>query len=109
MDYRHQNSRCSITGGYRDRGPIAAFVGMIVYADYCISEIFFGKPDGVAVSGWSATPWESSPGTPVTTAGNPIGFGEDLLGNLYVASQGGAVYRFSSASGADALFANGFE
>ncbi len=109
LDYRHQNSRCSITGGYRYRGPITAFVGMIVYADYCTSEIFFGKPDGVAVSGWAATRWESTPGTPVTTAGNPIGFGEDLQGNLYVASQGGAVYRFSSATGGDALFANGFE
>lgn len=110
LNYSHSSGRCSITGGYRYRGPIPAFNGMIVYADYCTSEIFFGKPDGAAASGFSATRWESSPGTPVTTAANPIGFGEDLQGNLYVASQGGAVYRFSSATAVgDNIFANGFE
>lgn len=108
LDYQHAAGRCSITGGYRYRGPIPAFNGMIVYADYCTSEIFFGKPGAMTPSGWSATVWESTPGTPVTTANNPIGFGEDLAGNLYVASQGGAVYRFSSAA-TIAIFANGFE
>jgi glucose/arabinose dehydrogenase len=109
LDYRHQNGRCSITGGYRYRGPITALNGMIIYADYCTSEVFMGKPDGATTSGWSATVWQNPPGTPVTTAGNPIGFGEDLDGNLYIASQGGNVYRFTSASGTGQIFANGFE
>jgi glucose/arabinose dehydrogenase len=112
LDYQHTSSpltRCSITGGYRYRGPISPFVGMIVYADYCSREVFFGKPDGASASGWSSTRWESSPGSPVRPAGGPIGFGEDLEGNLYLSDQNGNVYRFNSPSSAAVLFANGFE
>mgnify|MGYP002146686600 CR=1 FL=1 len=122
LNYQHitapnitpSSSRCSITGGFRYRGPITQFQGMIVYADYCTSEIFFGKPDGASPSGYSAIRWESQPATvpptPIRTAVSPIGFGEDLAGNLYVTAQGGAVYRFDSPSAiSDALFANGFE
>jgi glucose/arabinose dehydrogenase len=109
LDYRHTGGRCSITGGYRYRGPIAAFNGMIIYADYCTSEMFFGKPDAGSSSGFSAVRWENPPGTPVTTAGSPIGFGEDLDGNVYVGSQGGQVYRFVSPSSTGPIFGNGFE
>ncbi len=109
LNYSHASSRCSITGGYRFRGPIPQFNGMIVYADYCTREIFFGKPDGASTSGWSATRWENPPGTPVRPASGPIGFGEDLAGNLYLGAQSDQVYRLSSATAGDNLFANGFE
>lgn len=109
LDYQHASSRCSITGGYRYRGPITAFNGMIVYADYCSREIFFGKPDPMSTSGYSATRWENPPGTPVRPPGGPIGFGEDLSGNLYVSDQNGNTFRFDSATGNTLLFANGFE
>ena len=83
---------------------------MIVYADYCSREIFFGKPDAGSASGWSAVRWETgAPLAPVLAASGPIGFGEDLLGNLYMATQFGGVFRFSSASGGDTIFSDGFE
>ena len=109
LDYLHAGGRCSITGGYRYRGPIPAFRGTIVYADLCTREIFFGRPDAGSTSGWSAARWESTPGTPVLAAGSPFGFGEDLAGNVYLSTGSGGVYRFDSASGADTLFENGFE
>jgi glucose/arabinose dehydrogenase len=106
LNYQHTGGRCSITGGYRYRGPINAFRGMIVYADYCSSEIFFGQPDAGSPSGFSAVVW-ARPTLPTLTS--PIGFGEDADGNLYVAAQGGGVFRFVSPTGVDTLFANGFE
>jgi glucose/arabinose dehydrogenase len=108
VDYSHAGGRCSITGGYRYRGPIPAFQGMLVYADYCSREVFFARPDAQAPSGWTAFRWEQPAGTAVLVPGNPIGFGEDADGNLYVTAQNGGVYRFTSAS-AGVLFANGFE
>lgn len=109
LEYQHTGGRCSITGGYRYRGPITPLNGMFIYADYCSREVFFGLPDGGSASGFSATRWESAPGTPVLVPSNPIGFGEDAFGNLYVTGQGGSVYRFDSVSGNALLFANGFE
>jgi glucose/arabinose dehydrogenase len=109
LQYQHTAGRCSITGGYRYRGPITQFQGTIVYADYCTREVFFGRPDAGSPSGFSAVRWESPPGTPVLVVSNPIGFGEDIDGNLYVTGQGGGVYRFTSPSGNSLLFANSFE
>jgi glucose/arabinose dehydrogenase len=108
LDYSHANGRCSITGGFRYRGSIPEFQGMVVYADYCSREVFFGRPDAGSPSGWVAIRWEQPAGTAVLVPGNPIGFGEDADGNLYVTAQGGGVYRFTSAS-AGVMFANGFE
>lgn len=106
LDYSHAGGRCSITGGFRYRGPITQFNGMIVYADYCSSEIYFGRPDAVSPSGYVASVW-ARPATP--TVSSPIGFGEDTAGNLYITTQGGSVLRFVSPTGNDILFANGFE
>lgn len=104
-------SKCSITGGYRYRGPITQFRGTIVYADYCSQEIFFGRPDAGSPSGFSATRWETGPINPIVAGtSGPIGFGEDGVGNLYIATQTSGVYRFTSPSAtADPLFSNGFE
>lgn len=103
------SGKCSITGGYRYRGPITEFQGMIVYADYCSREIFFGKPDGASSSGFSATRWATGPTAPILAAGGPIGFGEDLDGNLYLATQSSGVFRFTSITGDGSIFRNSFE
>lgn len=112
LNYSHASGRCSVTGGYRYRGPIAPFRGTYVYADYCSREIFFGRPDAASPTGWTQTRWESPPGTPVLAGSlnlGPIGFGEDAAGNLYVTAQNNTVFRFTSASFADVIFDNGFE
>lgn len=111
--YGHEAGRCSISGGYRYRGPIAGLVGMYISADYCSNEIFFASNDGVD---WTppvgeVDVWRTLDGSPESglISTSIAGFGEDLDGNLYLAGFGnGRLYRFASDS-AGQLFADGFE
>jgi glucose/arabinose dehydrogenase len=104
--YQHLSGRCSITGGHRYRGPIGAFRGTWISADYCTGEIFFATrgSDG----SWSPALanqniWQN---TPYSIAG----LGEDEAGNVYVTNiTGGGVYVFTSASDNSAVFEQGFE
>lgn len=102
--------RCSISGGYRYRGPIQGFRGVYVYGDYCTGEVFFATR---AINGtWSGplanpTQWQDSPYS-------VVGFGEDEAGNLYLINQpstaaNGSILRFSSASENSAIFEYGME
>lgn len=111
--YSHDDGRCSISGGYRYRGPIAGLVGMYISADFCSNEIFFASNDGVdwdpAID--TVDVWRKLDGSPASGGVNTsiAGFGEDIDGNLYVAGYGnGRLYRFASAS-SGVLFADGFE
>ena len=104
MEYSHANSRCSVTGGVRYRGPITPFRGHYVFADACSSELFIGT-EGSGGS-WSFVTRASgiAPGY-----GTLSGFGEDTSGNLYaVDHQNGRVWRFESAA-SDLIFRNGFD
>jgi glucose/arabinose dehydrogenase len=104
--YQHLSGRCSITGGHRYRGPIGAFRGTWISADYCTGEVFFATrgSDGV----WSPALanqniWQN---TPYSIAG----LGEDEAGNVYVTNiAGGGVYVFTSASDNSAVYEQGFE
>lgn len=103
--YSHDEGRCSISGGYRYRGPIAPLDGMYISADFCSGEIFFARNDGGT---WtpptgSVDVWEGSPLSSIA------GFGEDEAGNLYVAGySSGALFVFDAPS-ATVLFSDGFE
>lgn len=100
LQYTHTSSRCSVTGGFRFRGPIQPLQGMYIYADACTSEIWFAKPDGLG--GWTSTLWRDD----TNGYGTYSGFGEDQQGNLYVVhNANGIVYRFTS----DVIFPNGFD
>ncbi len=97
LEYDHSGGNCSITGGYRYRGPILGMNGIYVYSDYCSGKIWFAEP---GVNGWSSSLWQSS-------GMNVSSFGEDEEGNLYVVDLGGDIYRFDSAmSGNDCSLAN---
>jgi hypothetical protein len=94
FDYVHQNPAdgaafgCSIIGGYvvRDRS-LGDLYGRYVYADYCVGRIrsllLPGATSGVASD-------DRFDGIVVP---KPTSFGEDSCGRLYVASEGGTVYR----------------
>lgn len=93
-DYSHGDG-CSITGGYRYRGSAsAALSGMYLFSDYCAGEIrALTTSDG-------GTTWNAqSLGTPVANL-FPTAFGEDAAGELYVASDGGTIYRVTLAADA---------
>ena len=89
LDYDHGGGRCSITGGYRVRGPsVPELYGMYVYGDYCSGQIWAAQE---AAGAWTAT--ELSVGAPNLTS-----FGEDAAGDLYLATQDGVLSRFVSAA-----------
>ena len=76
---------CSVTGGFRYRGPISDLKGYYAYADYCTGRIWFAND----VSGsWSDELWDD-------TTYNIATFGEDEQGNLYFSHQGGSIRVFT--------------
>ncbi len=85
LEYGHEQGHCSITGGYRYRGPVEALRGLYVYADFCSGEVWFARR---TEEGWRASPWRR-------TGLNVSSFGEDEAGNLYLVHLGGEVYRFA--------------
>ncbi len=85
---------CSVTGGYRYRGPVSAFAGIYFFGDYCSGQIFGATFDG---AGWTVQ-------VALTTPYGISSFGEDEAGEIYLVHHGGEVYRIVSA-----IFADGFE
>ncbi|TVQ37318.1 MAG: hypothetical protein EA370_07050 [Wenzhouxiangella sp.] len=88
IEYRTgQNNNCSVTGGFRYRGPVASMTGLYVYGDYCSGRIWFAS--------------ETSPGewTPTEFGGltgfGLVGFGEDESGNLYMTRGNGQILIFN--------------
>ena len=95
LTYTHSLG-CSVTGGFRYRGSMPDFQGIYPYADYCSGRIWFG----VQSTGWASTQWQD-------TTFNPVSFGEDRNGELYMSSQEGSIRTFTSVQ--RAIFEDGFE
>ncbi|MBL0045460.1 MAG: PQQ-dependent sugar dehydrogenase [Flavobacteriales bacterium] len=80
IDHTHSSGWCSIIGGRVYRGTrYPNLVGRYIYSDYCLGRILSLRPDGGA--GWISET--------LLTTGASFGiatFGEDVLGELYVAN-----------------------
>lgn len=85
-EYTHEDG-CSITGGFVYRGSaIPDLAGTYFYGDYCGGWVRSFRYSGGSAA--EATQWPSlAPGGAITS------FGEDAMGELYVLSGGGGVYR----------------
>jgi hypothetical protein len=96
VEYGHVNGDCSVTGGYRHRGPSGALWGTYIYGDYCSGRIWGATFNGTS---WSAVELINSPYLISS-------FGEDEAGEVYVAHHGssgsGAVYRLVPLADVDA-------
>ena len=105
MQYAHEDSRCSISGGVRYRGPITGLQGNYVFADACTSEIFIGTQSG---SAWT---YEVFDGGIAPGYGTVSAFGEGEDGTLYAVNhQAGEILRFDGDEVViDEIFANGFD
>jgi len=95
LDYRHQTDRCSVTGGYRYRGPVTGLVGRYLFGDWCTGEIWAARLNG--------SDWVADALATVDTS-SLRSFGEDAAGNVYAVT-GSALLRFEG----EAIFADGFE
>lgn len=88
-EYTHDLG-CSITGGYVYRGKLFPWlVGQYIFADYCTGVVWATARDANGV-------WQTRR---VTTFDDTISsFGEDELGELYVAGhKSGTIYKLTSA------------
>ena len=86
--YSHGGGRCSITGGYVSRNPaIASLRGRYVYGDLCTGQLRSFVPKARGSRGDKALGVDRKPG--LTT------FGRDARKRLYVAQQGGGVFRIA--------------
>lgn len=103
---------CSVTGGYRYRGPSPVLAGTYFYGDACRAQIRFSNNTGG--NNWVEPTAAVIVSTDVNSAnivGSVLGFGEDQGGALFFVA-GGTLYRIGAASvvpPADLLFRNGFE
>ncbi len=75
---------CSVTGGYRYRGPVTSLQGAYIYGDYCSGRIWFV---------WQTGPDEFEELEFSVEGFDLRSFGEDEHGNLYVVRSGG-IWRF---------------
>jgi hypothetical protein len=96
---------CSVTGGFRYRGPVISMQGYYVYADYCERDIYFVSESGEG--NWNREFFQG-------VFQNVLGFGEDEAGNLYIsvgqATSTGQFFVFSGNTGpGDPVFADRFE
>jgi glucose/arabinose dehydrogenase len=91
LEYDHA-SGCSVSGGYVYRGPaIPALQGTYFYADYCNGWVrSFRVQDGVMVE---PTDWPT-----LQSGGHVTSFGEDAVGELYLLTQQGGVFKIVPAS-----------
>jgi glucose/arabinose dehydrogenase len=88
-EYDHSSSRCSIIGGYAYRGTaLRAFDGAYLYGDFCTGDL------------WALT----RAGGDVTNArlprvpGQLTSFGEDNVGEIYISSFDGRIYKLVPAN-----------
>ncbi|MBX6362909.1 MAG: PQQ-dependent sugar dehydrogenase [Gemmatimonadetes bacterium] len=87
LEYEHSDG-CSITGGYVYRGKaIPEIAGEYFFSDYC-----GGWLHSFRLQGRTAAPRQ----WPVGKLGSVTSFGEDAVGELYVLTQGGTVFRIVS-------------
>ncbi|MHC4508939.1 MAG: PQQ-dependent sugar dehydrogenase, partial [Planctomycetota bacterium] len=81
----------SITGGYVYRGPIRQLQGAYFFADYVTGQIWSFYFDGGNKTGFANRTAELS--ADVGAIQSISSFGEDALGNLYIVSLDGEVFR----------------
>ena len=93
FEYPHSESNppanCSVTGGYVYRGPAyPALQGRYFFADYCSGRLW--SLLFTDANGWTVTAYGP-------LLDNPMTFGEDQTGELYVALSNGQILRLVDA------------
>jgi hypothetical protein len=85
LEYSHDEG-CSVTGGYVYRGSRAPdLAGTYFYADYCDGWVRSFRYSGGSVT--DERRWDAG------DVGRVLSFGEDDVGELYILSDNGKVYR----------------
>jgi len=89
LEYSHVNGACAVTGGYVYRGTVLpGMQGTYFYADFCAGFVKSFRFQNGQPTDQIEWPLLSPPGKFVTS------FGEDAVGELYVMTQGGGLFKF---------------
>ncbi len=103
FDYARSSPQCSVTGGFRYRGPVLAAQGQYFYGDYCSGDVWVALEN---TPGAFAHP----PSARQNVAFGITSFGEGEDGELYLMKSGGSLLRLNGVRAIpDAIFADGFE
>ncbi|MDO8357475.1 MAG: PQQ-dependent sugar dehydrogenase [Nitrospirota bacterium] len=87
MEYRHEEGRCSIIGGYVYRGlAMPALRGAYLFGDYCSGEVFVFRQSDEGGK-------DASPTVLIKTGFRISSFGQDEEGEIYLLDHGGGIYR----------------
>jgi hypothetical protein len=102
LDYARSSPQCSVTGGFRYRGPVIAAQGQYFYGDFCSAFVWIANQTGPSAF--------SHPASSLQDLGSGLtSFGEGEDGELY-AVVGGTLFRLNGARvSPDFIFENGFE
>jgi glucose/arabinose dehydrogenase len=85
--YNHGDNNCSVTGGYVYRGrAVGAAAGRYFFGDYCSGFVWSLRMDGGRAVDARREPFR---------VGSLTSFGEDVAGELYLASGNGAIFKLS--------------
>jgi|GEM_PF-1588339 len=90
---------CSITGGYVYRGSQSAYRGHYFFADYCSSGIYSLQWNGAGGVLGEVVDRTAELAPSAGEVSNPVGFGEDGAGELYVVDPYGEIFRIPPAAG----------
>lgn len=74
-EYANDVTNCSVTGGFRYRGPVTSLQGRYVFGDFCSAKVWFAEE--TAPDTWDVEEFQD-------LGGNIFGFGEDDAGELYL-------------------------
>jgi len=103
FDYGRPNGACSVTGGFRYRGPVLPARGLYYYGDYCSGDVWASSEGAPGTFSHPANPTQNT-GFGITS------FGEDEAGEVYLVRSNGNLLRLDGLrTDATAIFANGFE
>lgn len=103
LDYARNSPQCSVTGGFRYRGPVVAAQGQYFYGDYCSGDVWVAAENSPGVFSHPPSPRQN-------VAFGITSFGEGEDGELYLVKSGGSLQRLNGARVApDEIFENGFE
>ncbi len=100
FDYNRSGGRCSITGGYRYRGPETTWYGTYIYADYCSGDLYYSQLDNGT---WSDLD------TLFNGSANIVGFGEAENGRLFYTTTSSVIEITDADFNDDLIFADDFE
>jgi len=92
--YDHSGEECSITGGVVYRGPARPDLdGLYLFADWCSARIWSLRWDGAGGVEGDVVDRTDELEPDEGVLDNPVAFGEDGAGEVYVVDQDGDVYR----------------